>query len=54
MLPDLLSQGYYHSSIQKLAIGTQLLFGQEKKTAAEMNYGIGESEMLAIVQACKQ
>ncbi len=29
-------------------------FRSRKKSSAERNYGIGESEMLAIVEACKQ
>ncbi len=29
-------------------------FWSRKKSTAERNYGIGESEMLAIVEACKQ
>ena len=31
-----------------------IVFWSRKKTPAEMNYGIGESGMLAIVEACKQ
>lgn len=50
----MLYQQYYFNNIQSLDISIQLLFGQKKKLATEMNYGIGKSEMLAIVKACKQ
>ena len=36
--------GYWHS----------VAFWSRKKTLSECNYGIGESEMLAIVEACKE
>ena len=34
--------------------GILLLFWSRKMHAAELNYGVGETEILAIVEACKE